>query len=422
MVTTTETDATTNATDRQGRAPLGARLCWIDVRGAGEATAAVLQEAAHQRIDGVLSTRVDDLAVLPPTVTRVLLVEGGDVAALDALEGGTVDVVITDGAPDGIRDKVAGAELGVLIRVVDAESLTAACDATREHPWVVIEFKDPTKIPLEIVLAAAHGAAGRIITRVADAEEAGIVFDVLEHGSDGVLLTASTPGQATALRQTAQGGMPALDLVELSVVGIAHVGLGDRVCVDTCTYFAEDEGILVGSTSKGFVLTCSETHPLPYMPTRPFRSNAGAVHSYTLVTAERTNYLTELRAGSKVLAVNASGRTRQVVVGRSKIESRPLLSIDLTAPDGRPVNIIVQDDWHVRLLGPGATVLNVTELVAGDRVLGHLPTADRHVGYAIDEFCIEQWWGAKRGGVGTTTASPPPLPLHQERASPGRST
>lgn len=373
-----------------GRAPLGARLCWLDVRGAGDTAPAVLEEAAHQRIDGVVAARAEDLAVLPPTVTRVLLVEGDDAAALRAATPGTVDVVITDGDPAVVREHLGDAELGVLVRVVDADSLTAACDATRVHPWVVIEFKDPTKIPLEIVLAAAHGAAGRIITRVADVEEAGIVFDVLEHGSDGVLLASSSPGDATALRQAARGEVPALELVDLAVVRTTHVGLGDRVCVDTCTYFAEDEGILVGSTSKGLVLTCSETHPLPYMPTRPFRSNAGAVHSYTLVSPERTHYLTELRAGSTVLAVNAKGQARPVVVGRSKIESRPLLSIDLQAPDGRPVNIIVQDDWHVRLLGPGGTVLNVTELREGDLVLGHLPTADRHVGYAIDEFCIEQ--------------------------------
>ena len=38
--------------------------------------------------------------------------------------------------------------------------------------------------------------------------------------------------------------------------------------------------VLVGSFGGGFLLCCSETHPLPYMPTRPFRVNAGAVSSY----------------------------------------------------------------------------------------------------------------------------------------------
>jgi 3-amino-4-hydroxybenzoic acid synthase len=73
-----------------------------------------------------------------------------------------------------------------------------------------------------------------------------------------------------------------------------------------------------------------------------------------------------------------------------KIETRPLISVTAHTLDGQPVNLILQDDWHVRVLGPGATVLNSTELRRGDKVLGHLPTADRHVGYPIDEFCQEQ--------------------------------
>ena len=197
-------------------------------------------------------------------------------------------------------------------------------------------------------------------------------------------------GDATELKAEAKEGTAALELVELEVVSVAHVGMGERACVDTCTYLSKDEGILVGSFSKGMVLCVSETHPLPYMPTRPFRVNAGAIMSYTMSLAGRTQYLSELRAGSKLLAVDIKGNTREVIVGRVKIESRPLLSINAVAADGTEVNLIVQDDWHVRILGPGGTVLNSTELQPGDKLLGHLPVEDRHVGYAISEFCREQ--------------------------------
>ena len=91
-----------------------------------------------------------------------------------------------------------------------------------------------------------------------------------------------------------------------------------------------------------------------------------------------------------MLAVDAQGKSRVVTVGRAKIETRPLLAIDAVAPSGVKVNLIVQDDWHVRVLGPGGTVLNVTELTAGTKVLGYLPVEQRHVGYPIDEFCIEK--------------------------------
>ncbi len=77
-------------------------------------------------------------------------------------------------------------------------------------------------------------------------------------------------------------------------------------------------------------------------------------------------------------------------MGRTKIETRPLRSIDAVAPDGRAVNLIVQDDWHVRVLGPGGAVLNSTSLAPGDRLLGYVATKDRHVGYPIDEFCAER--------------------------------
>jgi 3-amino-4-hydroxybenzoic acid synthase len=279
---------------------------------------------------------------------------------------------------------------GRYVEIIDAPTLEDACTAARDERVAVLDFRDPTKIPLEIVLAAAAQADGAIITVAHDVEEAEIIFGVLEVGSDGVLMAARTVGDATALRKAALGLDGEIDLVELEVTGTKHVGMGERACVDTCTYFGKDEGILVGSHSKGMVLCVSETHPLPYMPTRPFRVNAGAIHSYTVGQNGRTHYLSELQSGSKVLAVDTKGRTRVVTVGRVKIETRPLISVDAVAPNGQTVNLILQDDWHVRVLGPDAVVLNSTELRPGDRILGHLPTADRHVGYPIEEFCREQ--------------------------------
>ena len=105
----------------------------------------------------------------------------------------------------------------------------------------------------------------------------------------------------------------------------------------------------------------------------------------------RTTYLSELRSGSELLAVRATGQTRRIVVGRVKIESRPLLlEVRSRSRSGTEVNLIVQDDWHVRLLGPGGSVNNVTELEPGDKLLGYVPTEARHVGLPITEFCDER--------------------------------
>jgi len=47
-------------------------------------------------------------------------------------------------------------------------------------------------------------------------------------------------------------------------------------------------------------------------------------------------------------------------------------------------------DLDGTLLGPGAAVLNCTELKPGDEILGYLPGRERHVGYPINEQCFEQ--------------------------------
>ncbi|HEY3734401.1 MAG TPA: 3-dehydroquinate synthase II [Streptosporangiaceae bacterium] len=366
------------------------KISWLDVRSLKETKAAIVQEALHARIDGIVADDPADLHSLPPTVKKVLFPHGQPLP--DDLDG--VDIVIVDpaehGAPAELAVRHPEVEFGRFVEIIDAETLEDACRSARTERWSVLLFRDPTKIPLEIVIAAAARATGSLVTIAADPEEAEIIFGVLEHGSDGVLMAPAGVGDAFALKASATPGSPELGLTELEVTGSTHIGMGERACVDTCSYLHEDEGILVGSHSKGMILCVSETHPLPYMPTRPFRVNAGAIHSYTLSQDERTNYLSELRAGSKVLAVDVKGQTRLVTVGRVKIESRPLLSIDAVAANGQTVNLILQDDWHVRVLGPGGAVLNSTELKPGDRVLGYLPAEDRHVGYPINEFCLEK--------------------------------
>ncbi|MFJ2115672.1 MULTISPECIES: 3-dehydroquinate synthase II family protein [unclassified Streptomyces] len=345
---------------------------------------AFLDAAVHHRVDGIVAADTEILAPLPPTVRKVLFPQRSDAVAP---EGSDVDVVVTAARAEMPR---LTAELGHFVDVRDATSLDEACRRASTEPWTVLSFADPTKIPLEIVIAAANNADGHTVTVVHDLEEAAVVFGCLERGSDGIVMKPRSLEDITALAELRTERVEQVPLSELSVESITHVGMGDRACLDTCSMLMEDEGLLIGSFAGGLVLTCSETHPLPYMPTRPFRINAGAVHSYTLATATRTNYLSELRAGAELIAVRADGRARRVVLGRVKIERRPLLSILATGPDGQSCNIIVQDDWHVRLLGPHGKVLNVTELKPGDTLLGFLPTEARHVGLPVDEFCIER--------------------------------
>jgi len=351
---------------------------WVDVRAVpAEQLEAVVDAAIHAKAEAVVADDAALLAKLPPTVLGALVGDGDATVRVTRIDD-------ENELPGLVR---AGGAAWVHVR--DDRTLQLACAAAVGLPYTIVEFADPTKIPLEIVLAAADKAPGQLITVCADLEEASIVVDVLERGSEGVLLAPRTADDVFALTRMLSGTTPDLELTTLTVDRIEHHGLGDRVCVDTCSHFREDEGILVGSYSTGFILCCSETHPLPYMPTRPFRVNAGALHSYVLGPDNRTNYLSELKSGSTVLAVDSDGRTRRVVVGRAKLESRPLLTITAHSADGVVVSLTVQDDWHVRVLGPGAKVRNVTELQNGDELLGYLATDQRHVGIPIGEFCRE---------------------------------
>ncbi|WP_433616670.1 3-dehydroquinate synthase II family protein [Dactylosporangium sp. CA-139114] len=373
------------------------RSTWIDLRKASDAAAAVRQAALHARVEAIVDADPDRLAELPPTVLRVYagpVVEDWrtDPAAIADPAAYQADVVLL---PVDSRDDLAAAQqlqtaVAVFVRVRDQSSLDLACTSASRMARTIVEFTDPTKIPLEIVIAAADKSSGELICVVKDAVEAEIVLGVLEKGSEGLLLAAEQPAEVIDLRSVVAEVSPPLKLVALRVEGIEHVGLGDRVCIDTCSHFDENEGILIGSFAHGFILCCSETHPLPYMPTRPFRVNAGALHSYVMQGDNRTNYLSELRSGMSVLAVNTEGVTRRLVVGRAKLERRPLLQITATSADGRQVCLTVQDDWHVRVLGPGAAVRNVTELEAGTEILGYLAEDRRHVGYPVEEFCVER--------------------------------
>lgn len=138
-----------------------AKLCWLDIRDAGTATAAILEEAVHQRIDGVVAADPAAFTGLPPTVRKILLFEDG--AASVPADLGEADLVIVPGGKDERAPLVEAhpdVEFGRYVEIVDADTLEDACLAARLEAWSVLDFRDPTKIPLEIVIAAAMRRPG----------------------------------------------------------------------------------------------------------------------------------------------------------------------------------------------------------------------------------------------------------------------
>eukprot|EP00586_Coscinodiscus_wailesii_P010862 CAMPEP_0172514270 /NCGR_PEP_ID=MMETSP1066-20121228/258809_1 /TAXON_ID=671091 /ORGANISM="Coscinodiscus wailesii, Strain CCMP2513" /LENGTH=489 /DNA_ID=CAMNT_0013294875 /DNA_START=215 /DNA_END=1684 /DNA_ORIENTATION=+ len=107
--------------------------------------------------------------------------------------------------------------------------------------------------------------------------------------------------------------------------------LAERVCVDLVQTLSPTEGCWVGSSAKILTLVLSESEPSSYVPTRPFRVNAGPVHSYVLMgDRSTTKYLCEVEAGEEVAVYDCrTGGWRGVAVGRLKVELRPCVMVGL---------------------------------------------------------------------------------------------
>jgi len=173
------------------------------------------------------------------------------------------------------------------------------------------------------------------------------------------------------------------------VVHIGPIGMGDRVCVDTCSSMEIGQGILVGNSSRALFLLHSESVSNPYVAPRPFRVNAGAVHAYTRIPGGKTHYLSELSSGDRVLIVDFEGNTVAGTIGRIKIEKRPLMMITARIKDNE-IDTIVQNAETIRLVSPEGKPVSVVDLKTGDAVLVSLEEHARHFGHAIDESIVER--------------------------------
>jgi 3-amino-4-hydroxybenzoic acid synthase len=105
--------------------------------------------------------------------------------------------------------------------------------------------------------------------------------------------------------------------------------------------------------------------------------------------AGTTEYITDLTAGVTVLGVNTAGIARPAVVGRVKTELRPLRLIEAVANDV-PINLFLQDDWHVRVFDADRKVRNCTNIHPGDKLLAYVCEPGRHVGIKVSESIQER--------------------------------
>jgi 3-dehydroquinate synthase II len=313
--------------------------------------------------------------------------------ATTAIESGA-DALVTDDA-ERVRelgrvttvgengDLVPGKDV-FEVEIIDKATEEEALRLSREG-LVIVRTGDWTVIPLENLVAQSN----RIIAAVRNADEAKVALTVLERGAAGILLTTDDPAEIRRVANVIAGAGEEVPLVPFEVTRIVPVGMGDRVCVDTCSILADGEGMLVGNTSSAFLMVHPETLENPYVAPRPFRVNAGAVHAYILLPGGKTAYLADLAVGDRVLVAEHTGPTHEAIVGRVKIERRPLLLVEAKAGD-RTVSLVLQNAETIRLVRDDGTAVSVAALAVGDKVLGSVAEGGRHFGVAVKETILEK--------------------------------
>ena len=316
-----------------------------------------------------------------------------DPADLKGIKSKLSTIHVSTNADYVIVDRVAkikGKKIGMKFKVLsnaDIEKILQFAKAGLD--FVVIEVKDWKIIPLENIIAKLHKIHTEIFAVANTPDEVRKMFSILEIGVDGVIFSTSSINE---VKETlVYLGTKNFDLKPAKILEIKEVGNGERVCVDTASILGRGEGMLIGSRSNFLFLVHNESVGSSFTSPRPFRVNAGAVHCYTLSPDGTTNYLSELETGSEVLVINSHGKARRATVGRSKIESRPMLMIKAQIGD-EIGGIIAQNAETIRFVRPNGHLVSVTHLKRGDIVLAYSkPATGRHFGMEVDdEYIVEK--------------------------------
>lgn len=254
--------------------------------------------------------------------------------------------------------------------------------SSRHIDYVIISCPDWKVIPLENLIAKTRGKT-KLIAEVSSSSEAKLASETLEIGSDGVLLKTDKVDEITSTYRLLKNIGSSIDLKIAQITSMKQLGLGARACIDTCDLMTKGEGMLIGSHSSGLFFIQAEVEETPLINPRPFRVNAGAISLYVLVSENMTRYLSELEAGDEVLVVDREGKSRKTIIGRVKIERRPLTMVEAEI-EGMRVKTIVQNAETIRFISKKGSI-SVSELKPGDEVLIHFKPGGRHFGVLVEE-------------------------------------
>lgn len=336
------------------------------------------------------------------------------------------------------RIESSGVAVGAIVDISSVNGQNTALSLVGSVEWIALRcIGDWTMIPVENLIAACDNTGTKVAVFVDSVEKLPGVLFALELGPHAVILSpdAKLWDAYVALRSNCAAKEAVGDirysidkiemLQEATITGIRTGGIGDRVCLDLIQILNEGEGLLIGSSAKLLALVHGETFEGEFVPSRPFRVNAGPVHSYVLMADGSTKYLSEVKAGDSVKVVDASAlskeginpplKGRAVTVGRCKIESRPMLMISYRNTENinsdicnsvptsteSTGQIFLQQAETVRLISPAKSnsivskgiksfnAVSVTNIAVGDVIFVLKNELGTHVGNRVSAKVVE---------------------------------
>ena len=290
------------------------------------------------------------------------------------------------------NDKIEGVDyekFGYEVSIRDKQDENTILKLSDLDPsFIITHAEDWMIIPLENLIANLHKKDVDLYAEVKSVKEIPLVLKILELGTDGVVFSPKSVEEIVEIKKILKEDKN-IELSVAKVIEKREVGSGDRVCIDTCSLLTLGEGMLIGSQSRGLFLIHSETIETEFVSSRPFRVNAGSVSAYILLPNGKTQYLSEIETGSEVLVVNNNGLCRNAIVGRSKIENRPLMLIKAKIKDDI-LKIIVQNAETIRLVLEDGSPISVSKLKEEDEILVYYQEGGRHFGTLVEESIIEK--------------------------------
>lgn len=349
------------------------RELWVEVEGELSKELEKILIEAENKIQVVILSTEKVTHSLKKLGIRIASREGGEITVIDEAE---IDKI--DSYKKPLCTKF------VIKNRVDEEKAIKAAETGIDY--IIVNCPNWTIIPLENLIARTQGVT-KLLAEVSNSIEAKVALETLELGVDGIILKAADVNEIASTLKTIldfDGNQQRrIQLVTAKVTHCTKLSLGARACVDTCDILSVGEGMLVGCSSSGLFLVQAEVQENPHVEARPFRVNAGPISLYTLVAESKTRYLSELKAGDEVLIVNWQGVFRKVIIGRIKIERRPLILIEAEV-NGDKVKTIVQNAETIRFVTSKGSK-SVVEIKEGDELLVQHQQGGRHFGTLVEE-------------------------------------